>query len=173
MAYRTKTYIAGDWTGDEDLIQQIYKWNDSNYWALHFVDAHDLTQSRDSSFPCTIKHSLAERLAVSKTFVLIVGSQTDSLTKGSCRYCCSYNSWTHSCSRGHWTDNRSFIQYECEKAERDGLRIVVVYNYSTVHRDKCPAVIRYKGTHINGYYWDENLKQQWEYTKIKKAIMGL
>ena len=24
MTYRTKTYIAGDWTGDQDLISQLY-----------------------------------------------------------------------------------------------------------------------------------------------------
>lgn len=26
MAYRTRTYIAGDWTGDKDAIDQLYKW---------------------------------------------------------------------------------------------------------------------------------------------------
>lgn len=43
MAIRTKTYIAGDWTGDRDLIDQIYKWNDSGRWTLSFTDAHALT----------------------------------------------------------------------------------------------------------------------------------
>ena len=83
MTYRTKTYIAGDWTGNQDLISKLYQWNDSDRWALHFVDAHDLTQARDSSLPCSIKRSLAQRLDASKTFVLVVGSQTNALTKGS------------------------------------------------------------------------------------------
>ena len=74
--YRTKTYIAGDWTGDSNLIQQIFKWNNSERWALDFDSAHDLTQARDDSLPCSIKRSLASRLDASKTFVLIVGSQT-------------------------------------------------------------------------------------------------
>ena len=172
MAYRTKTYIAGDWTGDQDLISKLYEWNDSNYWSLHFVDAHDFTQARDSSLPCSIKRSLAERLDASKTFVLVVGSQTSALKKGSCRYCASYNNWTQSCARGHLVDYRSFVQYECEKADRDGIRIVIIYNYATVQRDKCPAVIRYKGTHVKGYYWGTDGKLYWNYTEIKNARMG-
>lgn len=48
----------------------------SNYWSLDFHDAHDLTQARDSSLNCSIKSSLATRLDVSKTFVLIVGNTT-------------------------------------------------------------------------------------------------
>ena len=94
MLYRTRTYIAGDWTGDKDLIDKLYQWNDSNYWGLSFSDAHELTQARDTSLPCSIKRSLKERLDVSKRFVLIVGGSTDGLTKGSCQYCQSYSSFS-------------------------------------------------------------------------------
>lgn len=58
MVYRTRTYIAADWDGDRDAVEQLHKWNDSNYWGLSFPDAHDLQQSRDSSLPCSIKSSL-------------------------------------------------------------------------------------------------------------------
>lgn len=71
MVYRTKTYIAADWDGDKNAVEQLYKWKKSNYWSLDFHDAHDLTQARDSSLNCSIKSSLATRLDVSKTFVLI------------------------------------------------------------------------------------------------------
>ena len=172
MTYRTRTYIAGDWTGDEDLINQLYKWNDSNYWGLNFIDAHDLTQARDSSLYCSVKRSLAERLDRSKTFVLVVGSQTNSLTKGSCQYCDSYNSRTGSCARGHSVDYRSYVKYECEKAINDDLRIIVIYNYAYVYKDKCPEVLRYKGTHINGYYKGADGNYYWNYQEIKEAIMG-
>ena len=64
MTYRTKTYIAGDWAGDKDAIDKLYQWNDSNYWSLSFTNAHDLTQVKDSSLNCTIKHSLKTRLDV-------------------------------------------------------------------------------------------------------------
>ena len=58
MHYRTKTYIAGDWTGDKTAIEQLYKWKNSDHWSFDFVDAHDLTQARDSSLNCSIKASL-------------------------------------------------------------------------------------------------------------------
>ena len=170
MTYRTKTYIAGDWTGDEDLIQQLYKWNESNYWGLHFTNAHELNQARDSSLACSIKKSLAERLDASKTFVLIVGEKTNKLTAGSCQHCASYSSWTKRCVRNHYVDYRSYIEYECEKADRDGIRIVVIYNYESVHKELCPEVLRYKGEHIRGYYiTDGNF--HWNYDEIKSAIM--
>ena len=170
MTYRTKTYIAGDWTGDQDLISQLYSWNNRDDLRLSFTDAHELTQARDTSLPCSIKRSLAERLDASKTFVLIVGKDTDKLTKGSCRYCNSYDSYHGSCHRGHYVDYRSFIRYECEKAQRDGIRIVVLYNYADVNRSKCPDILRYEGTHINAYYYQGG-KAYWNYSKIKDALM--
>lgn len=30
MAYRTKTYIAADWDGDKNAVEQLYKWKNSN-----------------------------------------------------------------------------------------------------------------------------------------------
>lgn len=168
MTYRTRTYIAGDWTGDADLINKLMEWNRSNYWALSFTDAHELTQARDTSLPCSIKHSLAERLNASKTFVLVVGNKTNCLTKGSCRYCQSYNSYNVSCARGHYIDFDSFIDYECEKAVRDGLKIVVLYNDTAVYRSLCPEAVRYKGTHIAA---KKPFTYAWDYDAIKRAII--
>ena len=47
--------------------------------GLSFVDAHELTQARDTSLPCSIKRFLRERLDASKTFVLVVGDKTKDL----------------------------------------------------------------------------------------------
>lgn len=171
MPYRTKTYIAGDWTGDKNLIDQLYKWNENDYLSLHFVDAHDLTQARDISLFCNVKNSLLNRLNASKTFVLVVGAQTASLTKGGCQYCDSYNSWTRSCAKGYSCDYRSYIKYECEKAVEQGLRIVVIYNYASIQRNKCPLVLQYTGKHVCGQYIDNNGVRRWNYTAIKDAIM--
>ena len=172
MTYRTKTYLAADWSGDKNVVDEIYKWNESEYWSLHFVDAHDLTQARDTSLYCSIKKSLAERLDASKTFVLIVGDQTKTLTKGSCANCGSYNSWSKNCARGGFVDYRSYITYECEKANLDGLRIVVIYNGTTVRREKCPTVLQNKGEHLSAFYYGPNGIKRWNYQKIKDAIMG-
>ncbi|CEO89921.1 TIR domain-containing protein [Syntrophaceticus schinkii] len=169
MKYRTKTYIAGDWTGDEDAVEQLYKWNDSNYWSLSFTDAHDLTQARDGSLNCSIKVSLRKRLEASKTFVLIVGKNTRTVRSGSCQYCNSYNSWTASCARGYSVDNRSYIEYECDNAVRDSLKIIVLYNAATIDKTKCPDAVKNTGTHAAMCCWKDG-KLYWDYYAVKDAM---
>lgn len=169
MAYRTKTYIAGDWDGDRNAIDQLYKWNDGKYWSLSFTDAHDITQANDTSLNCSIKKSLSTRMDASKTFVLIVGGNTINLRSGSCSYCGSYNGYSHSCSRGYQTSLKSYIEYECDKAVRDGLKIVVLYNSPNVRKSKCPEVLRDKGYHAPMQKW-ENGSLYWDYQSVKCAL---
>ena len=64
MVYRTKTYIAGDWTGDRDLIDKLNEWNNSKNLLLSFVNVHEVTQSSDSTLNCNIKRSLRKRLNI-------------------------------------------------------------------------------------------------------------
>lgn len=169
MSYRTKTYIAGDWDGDHNAIDQLYKWKDSNYWSLSFTNAHDLTQANDKSLNCSIKRSLATRMDASKTFVLIVGNNTINLRSGSCSYCSSYNGYLHSCSRNYQTSLKSYIEYECDKAVRDGLKIVVLYNSPNVRKSNCPEVLREKGYHAPMQKL-ENGSPRWNYQSVKNAL---
>ena len=169
MVYRTKTYIAGDWTGDKDAIDQLYKWNNSNYWSLHFTDAHDLTQARDGSLNCSIKSSLKRRLNISKCFVLIVGVQTSTLRAGSCRYCASHISGVPFCKRGHSVDYQSYIDYECEQAVAAGIKIVVLYNYARVYKDKCPIAVKDKGQHVAMRMYVDGV-YQFDYQAVKAAL---
>lgn len=168
MPYRTRTYIAAEWDGDRDLIETLRKWNDSNHWALHFLDAHELASARDTSLNCSIKHSLAERLARSKTFVLIVGENTSSVTAGGCRYCPDYSA-LFGCRRGHGVDHRSYIEYECDYAANNGLNIVVLYNYAHVHVESCPARLRNLGRHLPAWSWRDG-GTYWNYFEIKEAL---
>ncbi len=170
MANRTRTYIAADWSGDKDAVEQLHKWNDG-YWSLSFTDAHDLTQARDSSLNCSIKRSLKLRMGASKTFVLIVGDKTDSVTAGSCRYCSSYNSWTSSCAKGRSIDYKSYIKYECEKAVESEIKIVVLYNSTIVSRSKCPEAVRYIGNHVAMMYRKEG-NLYWDYNAVKNALQN-
>lgn len=62
MVYRTKTYIAAEWTGDNDAVDQLIKWSNSKHWGLSFNDAHDLQQARDGSLNCSIKNHLKDAL---------------------------------------------------------------------------------------------------------------
>lgn len=169
MVCRTKTYLAAEWDGDKDAIDQLYKWKKNRYWSLTFTDAHDLTQARDGSLNCSIKSSLATRLDSSKTFVLIVGSNTKSVRSGSCQYCGSLNNYTNSCARGKSVDYRSYIEYECEKAIRDGLKIVVLYNTASVNKSKCPDVVKNVGTHKAMCYIKDG-SYYWDYQTVKDAL---
>ncbi len=169
MYYRTRTYIAGDWDGDKDLIKKLYEWNENENMLLSFSDAHELTQARDSSLPCSIKKSLAERLKASKTFLLVVGKKTTTVTKGACRYCENYSS-NYICNKNHKLDMRSFVEYECEKAVKDCLNIIVVYNFDSVKKSYCPELLKNVGKHIKGYYKGKDDKYYWNYVEIRDAI---
>ena len=120
---------------------------------------------------CTIKHSLKDRLDCSKNFVLIVGNHTNDLTRGSCAYCNSYNSWSRSCGRGHYVSYESFIEYECRQAVEAGMKILILHNSPAIDKTKCPESIRYKGTHIAMHKYDFSKGSYvWDYLGIKSAF---
>ena len=165
MARRTKTYIAGDWTGDKSAIEKLYDWNDGD-WKLSFTDAHELTQARDDSLNCSIKKSLKERMDSSKTFVLIVGDQTNTVTAGGCQFCGSYNSWNSYCAKGYNIDYRSYIKYECDKALEADIKLIILYNSTKIEKSKCPDSLRKIGTHINMKYIGNDGRTYWNYSEI-------
>lgn len=167
---RTKTYIAADWDSDKNAVQKLYDWNNNKKLDLNFHDAHEVTQARDSSLYCSIKTSLKSRMDVSKTFVLIVGNNTNSVTKGNCKYCNSYNSYTSSCAKRHPVDYKSYIDYECSKAVEANIKIIVLYKSSKVDKSKCPAVVRNIGTHVAMWIRDSDGKYYWDYNAVKKAF---
>lgn len=168
--YRTRVYLAADWDNDKEVIDKLRYWNDSDYWKLNFSDAHDLTKSSDDSLNCSIKSSLSLRMNASKIFILIVGDKTDELRSRNCYLCKYFSIPSRICLKGHSISNKSFIDFECEKAIRDGMKIIVIYNYSSIQKSKCPEILRNKGEHIVAYYWIDN-KCYWNYSEIKKAIM--
>jgi len=178
MTYRTKTYIAADWDGDNDAVEQLRKWNDSNYWGLSFTDAHDGTESSDDSLNCSIKAALRKRFDKSKTFVLIVGTDTKSLRSGGCQYCAYYSSNDKSCSKGRSVDYRSYVEWECDKAIKefnDGniKKIIVLYNAASIDKSKCLDSIKSIGTHEKMKYTftkDGKRYWDWDYQAVKSAF---
>ena len=181
MTYRTKTYLAGDWTGDKDLIDKLHEWNDSDKLALHFTDVHSLTSSNDMTLNCNIKKSLRQRLNLSKTFVLIVGKNTKNLRSGSCATCAYYNKGLLNiapyctASQCNVIEYRSYVDYECEMALKDFQagklkNIVVIYNgLSKVDRSRCPESLRNIGVHIPSDFLEDGTRY-WNYQSIKNAI---
>lgn len=170
MSYRTKTYIAADWDSDEDAVNKLYEWKNGKKWSLSFNNAHDLTQSRDSSLYCTIKSSLKKRMDVSKTFVLIVGNNTDKVTKGGCQYCKNYIKLNGECSTRPSVDYRSYIKFECDKAIEAKINIVVLYKSLIVNKSKCPSALKDVGTHVAMYCRGEDGNKHWDYDSVKKAL---
>ena len=59
MVYRTKTYIAGDWTGDSDLIKKLDEWNKNKNLSLSFVNVVILRPLR---IPALVDFSLKSAL---------------------------------------------------------------------------------------------------------------
>ena len=103
-----------------------------------------------------------------KTFVLVVGDKTNTTTAGSCRNCSNYNLNSIYCKKGIGVSCKSFIQFECDKAIRDRLKIVVLYHSKYVHKFFCPESVRNTGEHIAMIDGDGN----WNYKKIRDAIMN-
>lgn len=176
--YRTCTYIAGDWDNDNDAVIQLKKWNDGLRWNLSFTDVHDLTQSRDTSNNCSIKASLKQRMNISKTFVLIVGEKTNTIRSGACFLCPSYQSANFMrnypiCKRGYAIDNRSYVQYECDKAVEAGINIIVLYKSTVVNRSKCPEAVRFHGQHVAMLVRGNDNMLYWNYAAVKQAFDNL
>lgn len=176
----TKTYIAEDLNTNKNLIVKLYEWNKTNNLNLSLIDDDEIIQASDSTLCCKIKKSIREQLNLSKTFVLIVGKQTSTVRNGVCFVCPFYRNYLarpNNCSQGNSIDERSYVQYECEKAVKDFnagfLRnIVVIYNgHKTPKRDKCPEVIRWKGIHIGSDSLDEQGEISWNYQEIIDAIL--
>ncbi|MCQ2232232.1 MAG: molecular chaperone Tir [Paludibacteraceae bacterium] len=179
--YRTCTYIAGDWDNDNDAVNQLKKWNESDKWGLTFNDVHELTQSRDSSLNCSIKKSLRNRMNICKTFVLIVGEKTNSLRSGACFLCSEYvkaTMWASEyCRKGYSIDNCSYVETECTMAASDNaagkIKIIVLYKDTKVDRSKCPADVRWRGTHVSMIYKGNDGTYYWDYSAVKQAFDNL
>jgi hypothetical protein len=163
MIYRTRTYIAADWTGDKDAVNQLTTWNEGKKWGLSFGDAHELSSCRsDDTNNCNIKKNCSQNLDHSKYFVLIVGDKTKDTRAGYCMYCKAYNT----CSYTYKT-NKSFIEFECKYAVNNNLPIIVLYNSNKVDKSKCiDSVVNVAKAHVA---MKDNYND-WDYLSVKAAF---
>ena len=118
MAYRERVFISFDGDNDIHYYRLMKAWKQNDRTDFSFVDAHELSQSRDSSQEESIKRSLRDRLTASKVFVSLVGESTRYLYK--------------------------FVRWEIEQAI--GLRIpIIVVNLNgrkEIDAEKCPPLLR-------------------------------
>lgn len=170
MNERTKTYIAADWVGDKDAVDKLYEWSSDLELALSFIDPRDLIQEGDGILnSCTIRDSMSDRLDTAKAFVLIVGNNTKSLSAGSCHFCGNFSGWSNTCTLGRGISIRGYIEHECKKAVHDGLRIVVLYNATSVDKSKCPDVVKDIGTH-EAMRCGKDGEDRWDYQAVREAL---
>ena len=66
-------------------------------------------------------------------------------------------------------DYRSYIEYECAKAVEAGIKIVVIYNSTTVGKSKCPDVLKSQGKHIPIMCYQNGAKY-WNYFCIARNL---
>jgi MTH538 TIR-like domain (DUF1863). len=167
MTYRTRTYIAADWTSDQDAIEQLKRWNNSERWGLSFGDAHELSQCKsDSTNNCNIKKNCSQNLDSSKYFVLIIGDNTKDLRAGYCMYCKNY----YNCEYTYKT-NKSYVEFECDYAIRNSLPIIVLYNSTMIDKSKCiDSVVDIAEAHARMVKRGTDGKYYWDYQSVKAAF---
>ena len=114
----TTCYACFDGDNDIRFYRLMQAWHVNEKFDFTFINAHDLTQSRDSSTEETIKRSLKTRLKASDVLVVLVGENTRSLYK--------------------------FVRWEIEVAIELGLSIVVVNldKKRSMNSDLCPPILR-------------------------------
>jgi hypothetical protein len=118
MAYRNKVYVAFDGDNDIHFYRLMTAWHQNDRSPFNFYDAHELNNARDTSTEQSIKAQLRLRMANSKTFVILIGSNTRYLYR--------------------------FVKWEMELALYHGLPIIAVNLNGMRWRDdeRCPATIR-------------------------------
>lgn len=111
-------YACFDGDNDIHYYRLMQAWHANEKFDFTFVNAHDITQARDSSTEETIKRSLRTRLKASDVFIVLVGKSTQNLYK--------------------------FVRWEIEVAIEMGLPIIVVNldNKRSINTDLCPPILR-------------------------------
>lgn len=106
--------------GDKDIhnYRLMQAWHKNERFDFTFVNAHDITQARDSSSEETIKRSLRTRLNASDVLVVLIGESTKNLFK--------------------------YVRWEIEVAVEKGLPIIAVNLNGKRKMDDvlCPLILK-------------------------------
>lgn len=106
--------------GDNDILyyRLMTAWHENEKFEFTFVDAHSITQARDTSTEESIKRSLRARLNASDILVVLIGEKTKNLYK--------------------------FVRWEIEVAIEKGMPIIAVNinKKKSYDSDRCPPILR-------------------------------
>ena len=113
-----KCYVCFDGDNDIHYYRLMQAWDKNERFDFTFVNAHDITQARDTSTEETIKRSLRTRLKASDVLIVLVGESTRNLYK--------------------------FVRWEIEVALEMELSIIVVNldGKKSINNDLCPPILR-------------------------------
>ena len=111
-------YACFDGDNDIHYYRLMQAWHKNERFDFTFINAHDITQARDTSTEETIKRSLRTRLNASDIFVVLVGKSTQNLHK--------------------------FVRWEIEVALSFKIPIIVVNldGKTSMNNDLCPTILR-------------------------------
>lgn len=111
-------YTCFDGDNDIDYYRMMTAWHANSNFEFTFVNAHDITQARDTSTEETIKRSLRTRLKSSDVMLVLVGSATKNLFR--------------------------FVRWEIEVAIEMGMPIIVVNidKRKEINYDLCPPILK-------------------------------
>lgn len=113
-------YACFDGDNDIHYYRLMQAWHENVKFDFTFINAHDMTQARDTSTEETIKRSLRTRLNASDVFIVLIGKSTQNLYK--------------------------FVRWEIEVAIEMGLPIIAVNldGKRSTNTDLCPPILRNK-----------------------------
>lgn len=111
-------YTCFDGDNDIHYYRLMQAWHRNENFDFTFVNAHDITQARDTSTEETIKRSLRTRLNASDILIVLIGENTKNLYK--------------------------FVRWEIEVALEKGLPIIAVNldGKRSINNELCPPILR-------------------------------
>lgn len=111
-------YACFDGDNDIHYYRLMQAWHANDRFDFTFINAHDITQSRDTSTEETIKRSLRTRLNASDVFIVLIGASIRNLYR--------------------------FVRWEIEVALEKNMPIVAINVHSLRYMDEtlCPPILR-------------------------------
>jgi hypothetical protein len=155
-----RIYISSDYdegNGDRNVVEEFYRWNDSNRHSLEFVDLARVVSGSVSDKPdcriCDLKNEFNKQINSASAVIFVIGDKTKDRTAGSA--CSRFNKWsTLGCTCTPYKQNAfgakpckisylvffgpgenveeinsySYLRHEFEQAKKKGKQIIIVYN---------------------------------------------